>query len=182
MFSSLCNTSTTSKQTLLLHAEGKKHRAKARAFHASQNPPSDRAQDSTANQIETTKVSLRGDVVKDEKGNMDAKTSEETTNGYNLKKSEQPIEKDSSSKDVNLCSSETVKETLSAKKRKLNASSRVLRNGEVIQAQRVESDPVGKKKRSSSSTAYDAKMKQKIKWKKLITSSLKSVCLCELAK
>jgi cell growth-regulating nucleolar protein len=33
---SLCNTTTTSQQTLLLHADGKKHRAKAKAFHASQ--------------------------------------------------------------------------------------------------------------------------------------------------
>lgn len=38
-FCSLCNTSATSKQTLLLHADGKKHRAKARAFHASKEPP-----------------------------------------------------------------------------------------------------------------------------------------------
>ncbi|MBA0622288.1 hypothetical protein Godav_007845, partial [Gossypium davidsonii] len=35
-FCSLCNTKVTSQQTLLLHAEGKKHRAKARAFHAKQ--------------------------------------------------------------------------------------------------------------------------------------------------
>ncbi|KAK2424953.1 protein transport protein Sec24 [Trifolium repens] len=35
----LCNTKATSKQALLLHAEGKKHWAKARAFHASQQPP-----------------------------------------------------------------------------------------------------------------------------------------------
>ncbi|MBA0835719.1 hypothetical protein Goarm_007984, partial [Gossypium armourianum] len=33
----LCNTKVTSQQTLLLHAEGKKHRAKARAFHAKQS-------------------------------------------------------------------------------------------------------------------------------------------------
>ncbi|EPS63259.1 hypothetical protein M569_11529 [Genlisea aurea] len=33
-FCSLCNTKATSKQTLLLHADGKKHRAKARAHHA----------------------------------------------------------------------------------------------------------------------------------------------------
>ena len=36
-FCSLCNTTTTSKQTLLLHADGKKHRNKAKAFHASKN-------------------------------------------------------------------------------------------------------------------------------------------------
>ncbi|KAL8243065.1 hypothetical protein R6Q59_009323 [Mikania micrantha] len=40
-FCSLCNTSATSKQTLLLHADGKKHRAKARAFHASKQQPKD---------------------------------------------------------------------------------------------------------------------------------------------
>ncbi|KAL8215499.1 hypothetical protein R6Q57_022336 [Mikania cordata] len=40
-FCSLCNTSATSKQTLLLHADGKKHRAKARAFHASKKQPKD---------------------------------------------------------------------------------------------------------------------------------------------
>ncbi|CAN1147961.1 UBP1-associated proteins 1C [Linum perenne] len=35
---SLCNTKATSKQALLLHAGGKKHRAKARAFHAGKQP------------------------------------------------------------------------------------------------------------------------------------------------
>ena len=37
-FCSLCNTKATSKQALLLHADGKKHRAKARAFHAANEP------------------------------------------------------------------------------------------------------------------------------------------------
>ncbi|PPD96990.1 hypothetical protein GOBAR_DD05939 [Gossypium barbadense] len=37
-FCSLCNTKATSQQALLLHADGKKHRAKARAFHAKQQP------------------------------------------------------------------------------------------------------------------------------------------------
>ncbi|KAJ4851164.1 hypothetical protein Tsubulata_003254 [Turnera subulata] len=37
-FCSLCNTKATSQQTLLLHADGKKHRAKARAFHAANQP------------------------------------------------------------------------------------------------------------------------------------------------
>ncbi|KAH0917033.1 hypothetical protein HID58_024693 [Brassica napus] len=35
-FCSLCNTSATSQQTLLAHAEGKKHRGKAKSFHAKQ--------------------------------------------------------------------------------------------------------------------------------------------------
>ncbi|CAA6666188.1 unnamed protein product [Spirodela intermedia] len=47
-FCSLCNTTTTSKQTLLLHADGKKHRGKAKAFHASKNQ-TDKPQVSAAN-------------------------------------------------------------------------------------------------------------------------------------
>lgn len=35
-FCSLCNTSATSEQTLLSHADGKKHRGKAKSFHAKQ--------------------------------------------------------------------------------------------------------------------------------------------------
>ncbi|AEC06875.1 putative transcription factor C2H2 family [Arabidopsis thaliana] len=35
-FCSLCNTKATSQQTLLAHADGKKHRGKAKAFHARQ--------------------------------------------------------------------------------------------------------------------------------------------------
>ncbi|KAI5320147.1 hypothetical protein L3X38_039855 [Prunus dulcis] len=38
-FCSLCNTKATSEQTLLLHAEGKKHRARARAIHAAKQQP-----------------------------------------------------------------------------------------------------------------------------------------------
>lgn len=48
-FCSLCNTSATSKQTLLLHADGKKHRAKARAFHASKQPPKETEEQPTPN-------------------------------------------------------------------------------------------------------------------------------------
>ncbi|PWA81708.1 zinc ion binding protein [Artemisia annua] len=47
-FCSLCNTSATSQQTLLSHADGKKHRAKARAFHASNQPPKE-AEEPTPN-------------------------------------------------------------------------------------------------------------------------------------
>ncbi|KAF2297554.1 hypothetical protein GH714_038690 [Hevea brasiliensis] len=50
-FCCLCNTKATSKQTLLLHGDGKKHRAKARAFHAAklqQTRQTESAQDKTA--------------------------------------------------------------------------------------------------------------------------------------
>ncbi|KAG6500286.1 hypothetical protein ZIOFF_040129 [Zingiber officinale] len=36
----LCNTTTINQQTLLLHADDKKHRAKAKAYHASHNQSS----------------------------------------------------------------------------------------------------------------------------------------------
>ncbi|XP_010548656.1 PREDICTED: UBP1-associated proteins 1C-like [Tarenaya hassleriana] len=42
-FCRLCNTKATSQQTLLLHADGKKHRAKAKAFHAKQQPQSEQS-------------------------------------------------------------------------------------------------------------------------------------------
>lgn len=48
-FCSLCNTSATSNQTLLSHADGKKHRAKARAFHASKQPPKETQEEPTPN-------------------------------------------------------------------------------------------------------------------------------------
>ncbi|KAF2287186.1 hypothetical protein GH714_038644 [Hevea brasiliensis] len=54
---SLCNTKATSKQTLLLHGDGKKHRAKARAFHAAklqQTRQTESAQDKTAMNGNTT--------------------------------------------------------------------------------------------------------------------------------
>ncbi|KAL1218355.1 UBP1-associated proteins 1C [Cardamine amara subsp. amara] len=39
-FCSICNTKATSQQTLLAHADGKKHRGKAKAFHARQQQAS----------------------------------------------------------------------------------------------------------------------------------------------
>ncbi|KAL4589469.1 hypothetical protein LXL04_002376 [Taraxacum kok-saghyz] len=56
-FCSLCNTSATSKQTLLSHADGKKHRAKARAFHASKQPPKDSEEKPTPEVVEETQTS-----------------------------------------------------------------------------------------------------------------------------
>ncbi|XP_002514090.2 UBP1-associated proteins 1C isoform X1 [Ricinus communis] len=47
-FCSLCNTSATSKQTLLLHADGKKHRAKARAIHAAKQQQAKQTEESAA--------------------------------------------------------------------------------------------------------------------------------------
>ncbi|KAK1312504.1 hypothetical protein QJS10_CPA07g01007 [Acorus calamus] len=51
-FCSLCKTKATSQQTLLLHADGKKHRAKAKAFQASQQKP-DQAEETAKASIDS---------------------------------------------------------------------------------------------------------------------------------
>ncbi|KFK40303.1 hypothetical protein AALP_AA3G357500 [Arabis alpina] len=48
-FCSLCNTKATSQQTLLAHADGKKHRGKAKGFHAKQQQSEQPAVDTTEN-------------------------------------------------------------------------------------------------------------------------------------
>ncbi|KAL7119817.1 hypothetical protein ACP275_02G085100 [Erythranthe tilingii] len=50
-FCSLCNSRATSKQALLHHAHGKKHRAKARAFHESKQQPNGAAESDTTSEI-----------------------------------------------------------------------------------------------------------------------------------
>ncbi|KAK4432855.1 UBP1-associated proteins 1C [Sesamum alatum] len=153
-FCSLCNTKATSKQALLLHADGKKHRAKARGFHAAKQQPNDTAE---------TKGSTE-----------------------NNAKNEAPEDKDSGESKNNALESN--------KKRKLEASENdgaqnktggdtlaELGNGEVIQTKGAEAK--GLKKAKHNATEEDAELdcaadkdsgKKKIKWKKLITSALKS--------
>ncbi|KAL1335541.1 hypothetical protein HN51_064399 [Arachis hypogaea] len=147
-FCSLCNTQATSKQTLLLHADGKKHRAKARAYHASKQPPP-----------QTDKSAPDAKIVSEAAPN-------EATDGKNA---EQPKLEESSKQD-NLKSGDKIS---SAKKRKLEASEGDLikkcrndisvdtGNGEVIQGEEAE----GK---------VESAVKNKIKWKKFIKSALKS--------
>uniref|UniRef100_A0ACD5WG36 Uncharacterized protein n=1 Tax=Avena sativa TaxID=4498 RepID=A0ACD5WG36_AVESA len=53
-FCSLCNTTTTSKQTLLGHADGRKHRAKAKAYHSSQKQENGSEQIPDDKEIATT--------------------------------------------------------------------------------------------------------------------------------
>ncbi|TXG61613.1 hypothetical protein EZV62_012976 [Acer yangbiense] len=174
-FCSLCNTKATSRQTLLLHAEGKKHRGRARAHHAANQPPK---------QVE-------------EVADMNGST-ENTSNGKSAdnKHVEEP-------KLQNLPEAETVDDespTLngnlpSTKKRKIHASENDGKKtasdtpdeagaGEVIQ---VETAKAKETERSSKKSKHDLlkaevegsmntkeDTKNKIKWKKLITSSLKS--------
>ena len=160
---SLCNTQATSKQTLLLHADGKKHRAKARAFHASKQQPS-----------------------QTDKSAPDAKIAGETAphdEATDNKNAEQPKLKESSKTD-NLKSGDEIS---SAKKRKLEAlegdlvkkcrndTSVDMGNGEVIQGEGAEA-ATGESKLKKEGKVEPA-VKNKIKWKKFIKSALKSVCV-----
>ncbi|KAL0315804.1 UNVERIFIED_CONTAM: UBP1-associated proteins 1C [Sesamum radiatum] len=154
-FCSLCNTKATSKQALLLHADGKKHRAKARAFHAAKQQPND--------------------------------TAETKGSSENNAKTEAPENKDSEENNA----------LESNKKRKLEASENdgaqnktvgdnpaELGNGEVIQTKGAEAKGLKKAKHNATkeeagldSAADKDSSKKKIKWKKLITSALKSAWL-----
>ncbi|CAA7022254.1 unnamed protein product [Microthlaspi erraticum] len=57
-FCSLCNTKATSQQTLLAHAEGKKHRGKAKGFHAKQQE----AEQSTMEKKDASENASNGDL------------------------------------------------------------------------------------------------------------------------
>ncbi|ERN04853.1 UBP1-associated proteins 1C [Amborella trichopoda] len=164
-FCSLCNTNATSNQALSLHAEGKKHRAKARAFHA-------------ANQ--NTKLAA------EPKPNE----NEPVANGHAKSESRSwfPKVEDLS----NTKSLESEKEKLSKEKRKMNkphsggAEDLENGNGELNNGKMVGGndggqsyDPPQKRRCISDSSAKvdqngDRKSIGEIKWKKLITSILKS--------
>ncbi|MED6186016.1 hypothetical protein PIB30_062643 [Stylosanthes scabra] len=148
-FCSLCNTQATSKQTLLLHADGKKHRAKARAYHASKQPPA-----------QTDKAAPDAKIV-----------SETASNDARDSKNDKQPKLEESSKQNDLKSGDEIS---LAKKRKLEAlegdlikkcrndTSVDTGNGEVIQGEGAE----GK---------VESAVKNKIKWKKFIKSALKSI-------
>ncbi|XP_057967714.1 UBP1-associated proteins 1C [Malania oleifera] len=178
-FCSLCNTSATSRQSLLLHAEGKKHRAKARAFHAAKEQPKH-----TEACPPDTNIA-----------------NENTPKGELLssKDVEAPKEQDLTKDGFVEKSSEAENGSLSLKKkRKLDASENdgarkktgvdtlgSLGNGKAIQIERAgakETDchvkkakhGVPKEDKVAESTPDKDGTKRKINWKKLITSVLKS--------
>ncbi|WOL02995.1 UBP1-associated proteins 1C [Canna indica] len=167
-FCSLCNTNATSQQTLLGHADGKKHRAKARAFHA--------AQKQVNGMVEPTSEEIADDkqLVK----------SVESNGSEKEKKSNEPNDSTNLVTEVNNQSS-------IQRKRKSDAISKDflkdneksaddLRNGEVIQAGETEEKDSQSNKEKHAEDHQDKKCKskesshKKIKWKKLITCTLKS--------
>ncbi|CAO2183558.1 unnamed protein product [Urochloa humidicola] len=150
---SLCNTTTTSKQTLLLHADGKKHRAKAKAFHASQK------QENGAEQNADVK----------ETGAVPTKESAQV-NGGKSGDHERDEEKDAGKRkrmdDV------AIEEPANTKKQHLTS----LSTGEVVQSKDGKSENKTKSTADERAGGADCKSveKQKIKWKKIITKTLKT--------
>ncbi|KAJ1284055.1 hypothetical protein BS78_03G174400 [Paspalum vaginatum] len=143
-FCSLCKTTTTSKQTLLLHADGKKHRAKAKAFHASQKQANETEQ--TPDVKETGAVPTKESAQGGKSG--DSERDEEKDAGKRKRMGDTTIEPDNT------------------KRQHLTS----LGTGEVIQSENGMSA-----KTTAGEVASDCKNteKQKIKWKKIITKTLK---------
>ncbi|KAK9102508.1 hypothetical protein Sjap_019762 [Stephania japonica] len=167
---SLCNTNATSKQTLLLHAEGKKHQAKARAFHASKQPPKPVEDPSNAKQPTDD----------DRKGESTPVNDEAKEEVLKATQCDGNVEENGS---------------LSGKKKRKHGGSDCgndsgnngnevgeKSNGEVIQAKRAKKEPKRLKQETIAVAAEEEEQAgvtqepgvQKIKWKKLITSILKS--------
>ncbi|PHU11557.1 hypothetical protein BC332_18487 [Capsicum chinense] len=160
-FCSLCNTNATSKQTLLLHAEGKKHRARTRAFHAAKQQPK---------QTEPADGGVEVSTDDNQKSEIPENKAGEVLKEENSKEAEN----DSSH---------------SKKKRKVGESanggaklSAELCYSEVIQVQKEQETKHNKKAKNETvkqdkAIVYGSNgdnSKKTIKWKKLITSALKS--------
>ncbi|KAM1062179.1 hypothetical protein ACFX2I_026549 [Malus domestica] len=154
-FCSLCNTKATSEQTLMLHAEGKKHRAKARAIHAAKQQPK-QPEESVPDTKPPPEDTPKGEVLEN-------------------KQIEEPKSHDASRVNPEHKISEAENDALlKNKKRKLDASkndestkktkdstSYEVGNGKVVQSGKTEAN--GK----------EGELTTNIKWKKLITSTLK---------
>ena len=165
---------------MLLHADGKKHRAKARAFHAAHKQ---------SNQTEEPTP-----IEKDAVGNV-RKVESVEANGSNNKVQEIRLQKES---DLSVTGGEKENQT---KKRKVEASENGhsknsgeknachLTNGEVIQAEKSVTTQRKSRKRKGADESFNCKDQadkqgpvveascSKPKWKKMITSTLKSVCI-----
>ncbi|XP_048335180.1 UBP1-associated proteins 1C isoform X2 [Ziziphus jujuba] len=155
-FCSLCNTKATSKQTLLLHAEGKKHKAKARAIHAAQQQPKQTEESAPDTKLPSDNP-LKGELL-DNKGLEEPKSQDPSNvdagcNTFEAENGNLPSKKKRKSD-----------EGVSSRKKVKNDTLAELGNGEVIQ---TEADEMPE-------PASAGEKFKKIKWKKLITSALKS--------
>ncbi|XP_051148873.1 UBP1-associated proteins 1C [Andrographis paniculata] len=154
-FCSLCNTKATSKQTLLLHADGKKHRAKARAFHAVNQKPNDTAE---ANTCDGNKSNNTENVPEPkEQESSKAATADNGSGGET--KAKEPNNK-------------RKHDTVSDTKSELGNGEPVGSNGAQIHV--TKGPKKAKHNAELDSTPNKDSGKKNIKWKKLISSALKS--------
>lgn len=160
---SLCNTKATSKQALLLHADGKKHRAKARAFHASQQQPV-QTNNSAPDAKSAVEIASNGTTSNDK--NVELPKSQESSEQNNLK----PGNEDSSEnkkRKVEALEGDLIKKCK-------NSTSVNAENGEVIQGEKAGEKKL--KKEEIVAPHCTSAVNSKIKWKKFIKTALKSVC------
>jgi cell growth-regulating nucleolar protein len=151
---SLCNTTTTSQQTLLLHADGKKHRAKAKAFHASQKQANGAEQ--TADVKDSGAVPTKASAPVNGGESDDHERDEEKDAGKRKRMDDMAIEEPDDTKRQHLTSSSI---------------------GEVIKSEDGKSENKTKGIADELTGGGDCKsvQKQKINWKKIITKTLKTV-------
>lgn len=156
LYHSLCKTTTTSKQTLLSHADGKKHRAKAKAYHASQKQ---------ANGVEQTPKETVGAPV----------TESAQVNNERSTENERGVDNDAAKRKR---ANDTTSEEPDNTKRPNNLS---VNSGEVVQSSNEEAETKAKSKGTKDELVSSANLKgskkQKIKWKKIITKVLQTVGL-----
>lgn len=160
-FCSLCNTSATSRQTLLSHADGKKHRAKARAFHASKQPPKQ-----TEELTPSAKVSAESNLKDQLVGSQGV---------VEPKKSDLP-EVDPAHNGSKTGTESTI--SLTSKKRKHESERQNVEVGndedDTESKEKKSKQSVGKGDKVMGSKSSAKEVKKNIKWKKLITSALES--------
>ncbi|XP_054822089.1 UBP1-associated proteins 1C [Prosopis cineraria] len=158
-FCSLCNTKATSKQTLLLHADGKKHRAKARAFHSAKQQPLQT--DTSASDAKLPVEHASNDKVQ-VNNNVEQTKFQDPSKHNNLKSGNE-------SSPSNKKRISDVVEDNHIRKKGRDDSSGELGNGEVVQAEGAagEKQDLLQKERMVND-------KKNIKWKKFIISALRS--------
>ncbi|XVF35085.1 hypothetical protein REPUB_Repub18cG0114200 [Reevesia pubescens] len=176
-FCSLCNTKATSQQTLLLHADGKKHRAKARAFHAKQQPK--QMEESAPDTKLSTENKVNGELL-ETKSAGEAKSQDLPKDGH--------VQMNSEAANGDILSNKKRKQDVSVRddtdKNSGNDSKDEADNGEVIQIEVEKTEDTNRKSKKSKhdvvkedkaeSASIKEDNKRKIKWKKLIKAALKS--------
>lgn len=174
---SLCNTKATSKQTLLLHADGKKHRAKARAFQAAKQQPK-QTEESALDSNAPTKAALMENNHVEEQKLQDtpdadsADTNTEIENGKLPSKRKRKLDASENdgagNKTKDAAANEVGNDKSQVERRK---------SGDVESQLKKAKHNALKDDKATSSKKEDNK--ENIKWRKLIKSTLKSVCILD---